>query len=87
MTFQNLITGSLILLLLRGFVVGPFEPGFLIVVVLSLIIVKKWSGGRRVVGLVILPIGVAGFAYDIWLRIDEQRYLQQRQERILKKGS
>lgn len=80
--FKHLVAAVLILWCLRPFVVGPFEPCFLITGVLSAVIVFRCKSRQRAVGIALLLLSLVGLALDISGRLKERRMINEKYERI-----
>lgn len=82
--FQHLVGAVVIMLCLRAFFVGPFEPCFFIATILSLNIVYYWQGRRRTAGIALLVVSLVGLVWDIVARLDERRTIKEKHERLQK---
>jgi hypothetical protein len=83
MTFRNVVIAVIVLWVLRPFVVGPFEPCFFTTGLLSLFVISKCQGAKRIAGAIILLVSIIGFTHDVRARIGERHGIEKKHEQIM----
>jgi hypothetical protein len=83
MTFWTVVIAVVLLWVLRPFVVGPFERCFFVTGLLSVFVVVRSNGAKRVIGAVILIASILGLTHDVLARVGERRAIQEKHEQIM----